>query len=111
MKILKTKISSTLAVLSFCLVPGSAAKAATAEDCANLAKLVAANTTITSASLIPVGGACLNTAGSRAASIPKSALKSGFPTTWNQKLYFPRLRGNHRGAWPWSRARLCGGIY
>jgi len=57
MKILETKISSTLAVLSFCLVPGSAANAATAEDCANLAKLVAGNTTITSASLIPAGGA------------------------------------------------------
>ena len=57
MKILETKISSTLAVLSFCLVPGSAAKAATAEDCANLAKLAAGNTTITSASLIPAGGA------------------------------------------------------
>ncbi len=55
MKALKT--SSTLAVLSFCLVPGSSAKAATAEDCANLAKLVAGNTTLTSASLIPAGGA------------------------------------------------------
>ena len=55
MKALKT--SSTLAVLSFCLVPGSSAKAATAEDCANLAKLAAGNTTITSTSLIPAGGA------------------------------------------------------
>jgi len=36
---------------------GSSAKAATAEDCANLAKLVAENTTLTSASLIPAGGA------------------------------------------------------
>ena len=57
MQILETKISSTLAVLSFCLVPGSAAQAATAADCASLAKFVGGNTTITSASLIPAGGA------------------------------------------------------
>jgi hypothetical protein len=36
MKTLNTKISSTLAVLYFCMVPGSAAQAATAEGYANL---------------------------------------------------------------------------
>jgi hypothetical protein len=44
---------ATLAILSFCLVPRSSAQAI-AEDCANLAKLVAANTTITSASPLAV---------------------------------------------------------
>src|ERR1700730_8607221 len=88
MKILKTKISSTLAVLSFCLVPGSAAKAATAEDCANLARLVAGNTTITSASLIPAGGTLPEYCRVQGRVDSEIGFEVRLPTTWNRKFYF-----------------------
>ena len=88
MKILETKISSTLAVLSFCLVPGSAAKAATAEDCANLAKLVAGNTTIASASLIPAGGTLPEYCRVQGRVDTEIGFEVRLPTTWNGKFYF-----------------------
>src|SRR5712691_5780248 len=93
MKILETKISSTLAVLSFCLVPGSAAKAATAEDCANLAKLVAGNTTPTSASLIPAGGTLPEYCRFQGRVDTEIGFEVRLPTTWNQKLYFQGAPG------------------
>src|SRR5260221_2160542 len=88
MKIFKTKISSTLAVLSFCLVPGSAARAGTAEDCANLAKLVAGNTTITSANLIPAGGTLPEYCRVQGRVDTEIGFEVRLPTTWNQKFYF-----------------------
>jgi feruloyl esterase len=88
MEILKTKISSTLAVLSFCLAPGSAA-----QDCASLATLVAANTTITSASLIPAGGALPEYYRVQGRVDTEIGFEVRLPTTWNQKLYFQGAPG------------------
>src|SRR5579864_1463074 len=88
MKILETKISSTLAVLSFCLVPGGSAQAGTAEDCANLAKLLAGNTTITSASLIPAGGALPEYCRVQGRVDTEIGFEVRLPTTWNGKFYF-----------------------
>src|SRR5690348_5337546 len=83
MKILETKISSALAVLSFCLVPGSSA-----QDCASLAKLVAANTTITSAALIPAGGGLPEYCQVQGRVDTEIGFEVRLPTTWNQKFYF-----------------------
>src|SRR5947207_9241655 len=88
MKTLNTKISSTLAVLSFCMIPGSAAKAATAEDCANLVKFMAGNTTIASASLIPAGGALPEYCRVQGRIDTEIGFEVRLPTTWNQKFYF-----------------------
>jgi feruloyl esterase len=93
MKILETKISSTLAVLSFCLVPGSAAKAATVEDCASLAKLVAGNTTITSASLIPASGTLPEYCRVQGRVDSEIGFEVRLPTTWNRKFYFQGAPG------------------
>jgi feruloyl esterase len=88
MKILATKISSALAVLSFCLVPGSAA-----QDCATLAKLVAANTTITSASLIPATGALPEYCRVQGHVDTEIGFEVRLPTTWNGKFYFQGAPG------------------
>ncbi len=93
MKILETKISSTLAVLSFCLVPASADQAATAEDCANLAKLVAGNTTITAASLIPAGGTLPEYCRVQGRVDTEIGFEVRLPTTWNGKFYFQGATG------------------
>ena len=83
MKILATKISSALAVLSICLVPGSAA-----QDCASLAKLVAANTTITSSSLIPASGGLPEYCRVQGRVDTEIGFEVRLPTTWNGKFYF-----------------------
>jgi feruloyl esterase len=83
MKILETKISSALVILSICFVPVSAA-----QDCAGLAKLVAANTTITSAGLIPAGGGLPEYCRVQGRIDTEIGFEVRLPTTWNQKLYF-----------------------
>jgi feruloyl esterase len=88
MKILQTKISSALAILSICLVPGSAA-----QDCASLAKLVAGNTTIASASLIPAAGALPEYCRVQGRVDTEIGFEVRLPTIWNQKLYFQGAPG------------------
>jgi hypothetical protein len=83
MKILATKISSALAVFSICLVPGSPA-----QDCASLAKFVAANTTITAASLIPAAGGLPEYCRVQGRVDTEIGFEVRLPTTWNQKFYF-----------------------
>src|SRR5215510_8791579 len=87
LRILETKISRILAVLSFCLVPG-ATQAATGDDCANLAKLVTMNTTIGSASLIPVSGALPDYWRVQGRVDTEIGFEIRIPTKWNGKFYF-----------------------
>jgi feruloyl esterase len=88
MKIFETKISGTPAVLSLCLVPWYAAWATTADDCANLAKLATATTTIMSASLIPAAGALPEYCRIQGHVDTEVGFEVRLPTTWNGKLYF-----------------------
>lgn len=62
--------------------------AAIAEDCANLAKLVAGSTTITSASLIPAGGALPEYCRVQGRVDTEIGFEVRLPTTWNGKFYF-----------------------
>lgn len=93
MKIPATKISSMLAILSLCLVLASTTLAATGEDCANLAKLVAGKTTINSASLIPVGSALPEYCRVQGRVDTEIGFEVRLPTTWNGKLYFQGGQG------------------
>jgi feruloyl esterase len=68
---------------------GSRVQAASAEDCANLAKLAALNTMLTSTSLVPAAGPLPEYCRVQGRVDAEIGFEVRLPTTWNGKFYFP----------------------
>lgn len=100
------RIPKTLVVLA-CLLSaiglvtalGSAAKAGTAADCANLVNLVVENTTVTSATLIPAGGRLPEYCRVRGHVDTEIGFEVRLPINWNGKFYF-QGQGGFAGSIP-----------
>src|SRR5262245_48330820 len=87
---------TTKSILLFLLLApsiGWRAQAAPAEDCANLAKFVAGDTTITSASLVSAGNALPEYCRVQGRVDAEIGFEVRLPTTWNGKFYFQGAPG------------------
>src|SRR5712692_7864789 len=85
---LQTLVFGVVGLATLCLFSASAAKAATASDCANLLNLSVENTTITSATLIPAGGGLPDYCRVRGHVDTESGSAIIHPTNCNEKFYF-----------------------
>ncbi len=85
---LQTLVLGVVGLATLCLFSASAAKAATASDCANLVNLGVENTTITSATLIPAGGGLPEYCRVRGHVDTEIGFEIRLPTNWNGKFYF-----------------------
>jgi feruloyl esterase len=82
---------SGLGFSTLCVVSGAMAGAA--EDCTKLAELVVENTTITSARLIPAGGAVNGYCEVQGRVDTEIGFEVRLPTDWNGKFYFQGIGG------------------
>src|SRR2546427_8897417 len=85
---LQRLVFGVVGLTTLCLFSASAAKAATASDCANLVNLGVENTTITSAILIPAAGGLPEYCRVRGHVDTEIGFEIRLPTDWNGKFYF-----------------------
>src|SRR5712692_224465 len=85
---MQNKTISRISMAPMIMICGLLASGATAEDCANLAKLGIGNTTLTSVSLIPAGGTLPEYCRVQGRVDAEIGFEVRLPTTWNGKFYF-----------------------
>src|SRR5712692_6777634 len=90
---MQNKMISRVSMAPLIIICGSLASAASAEDCANLAKFVGGNTTLTSVSLIPAGGTLPEYCRVQGRVDTEIGFEVRLPTTWNRKFYFQGAPG------------------